>query len=111
MVQAKSQKGGPNDRETFEESFLVEGRDVLSSGPSEYLVSIPIILNELGLVKSTSEARRLIKQGAIQIIHKDGSRRTVSENRDFIEIGDNIVGEVVKVGKRRWVRIVNSEDA
>ncbi len=89
------------DSETFEQSFLIEGREVLSSNPTDYLISIPIVLNEQGMVASNSEAKRLIKQSSIQIIHQNGNKHTVSEERDNIQIGD-----VIKVGKRRFLRIV-----
>ncbi|MDY6912549.1 MAG: S4 domain-containing protein, partial [Chloroflexota bacterium] len=88
---------------TLEQSFFPMLRDLAGSDPTKYVVSIPIVLNELGFVKSKSEARRLIKQGSIQIINnEDGKRRTVSEDRDFIQDGT-----IIKVGKRRFVKIVD----
>jgi tyrosyl-tRNA synthetase len=57
-----------------------------------------------GLVKSNSEAKRLIAQGAIQIIHEDGTKDVVSEGYVEIKLGD-----VIQYGKRRWVRIVNAD--
>ncbi|MBA7644951.1 Tyrosine--tRNA ligase [subsurface metagenome] len=56
------------------------------------------------LVKSISEVKRLIAQGAVQIIHEDGSRHVVSEGSVQIRPGD-----VVQYGKRRFVRIINTD--
>ena len=98
-AQIESYRDG--DEETFEQSFLVEGREVLSQNPTDYFISIPLVLSELGLAKSNSEARRLIKQGSIQIIRREGDKSTVSEDRDSIQVGD-----VIKAGKRRFLRIV-----
>ncbi len=99
IAQSESYKEG--DEETFTQSFLMEHGDVPSSSPTDYLVSIPITLNGMDLVKSNSEARRLIKQKSIQIIHQDGSKHTVSEERESVQLGD-----VIKVGKRRFLKIV-----
>ncbi|MGB2800200.1 MAG: tyrosine--tRNA ligase [Dehalococcoidia bacterium] len=65
---------------------------------------IPRWLVDNGIVKSTSEAKRLITQGAIEIIHNDGTETTVAGERVKIEPGD-----VIKVGKRRFVKIVNAD--
>jgi len=53
------------------------------------------------LVKSTSEVKRLMAQGAVQIIHEDGTSHVVPEG--YVEINP---GDVIKVGKRRFVKIV-----
>ncbi len=65
---------------------------------------IPRWLVDNGMVKSTSEAKRLIAQGAVQIVHEDGTRDVVSEGHVGIKPGD-----VIKYGKRRFVRIVNAD--
>jgi tyrosyl-tRNA synthetase len=63
--------------------------------------TIPIcsLCVETGLAKSNSEAKRLLSQGAIQI---DGER----VNTDTVCIKD---GSVIKVGKRRFVKIVDAD--
>ena len=53
-------------------------------------------MKQEGLVASTSEARRLIKQGAVSI---DGEKVSSDES----PLGD---GQVIKVGKRRYLRVV-----
>ena len=57
-----------------------------------------------GFVKSNSEARRLIAQGAVQIVHEDGAREVVSEGHVDVKPGD-----IIKYGKRRFVKIVASD--
>ncbi|RKY65962.1 MAG: tyrosine--tRNA ligase, partial [Candidatus Latescibacterota bacterium] len=70
---------------------------------AEYLVSengaiwIVQLVKESGLAASNSEARRLIRQGAVSI---DGKRLTDPDQEVAIE-----GGEVLKVGKRRFVRL------
>jgi tyrosyl-tRNA synthetase len=51
-----------------------------------------------GLAKSRTEARRLMQQNAVEI---DG--KAVSED---IEIGKVAGGSIIKVGKRRFIKIV-----
>jgi tyrosyl-tRNA synthetase len=88
------------DTEEVEEGVLVE----MDVGRAMYSASIRLMLNKLGLVKSRSEAKRLIEQGAIEIIHENGSKTIVYDDRPLIQVGDSI-----KVGKRRFVRIVNAD--
>jgi len=71
------------------------------TGP-EYMVSVAFVLEQKGLVKSRSEARRLISQYAVEIIHNDGSKMAVLEDRRFIRVGD-----LIKVGKRRFLKVVD----
>ena len=62
-------------------------------------VDIPGILLAKSLVKSRAEAKRLIAQGAVAI---DG--RVVHENEDQV-----YEGSIIKVGKRRFVKIVDAD--
>ena len=55
------------------------------------------LLKEAGLVSSTSEAMRMIKQGAVKV---DGER--VEDTRLFIKSGATVV---YQVGKRRFARV------
>ena len=59
------------------------------------------VLVSTGFLNSKSEAKRLFTQGAIEI---DGIK--ITDHRATIKIGD-----IVKVGSRRWGRIVASEDS
>jgi len=58
------------------------------------------VLVETEVVKSRGEAKRLIRQGAVEI---DG----VKIIEDEITLRE---GSIIKVGKRRWVRIVNADE-
>ncbi len=64
---------------------------------SEPQVWICYLLRESGLVKSTSEARRLIRQGAVKV---DGER--VSDSEQLIEANGTLL---LRVGKRRILYI------
>ncbi len=61
-------------------------------------VYLPKVLKEAGLVKSTSEARRLVKQGAVSM---DGTK--IKEEEIVLPTGHPIV---LKVGKRRYLRLL-----
>jgi tyrosyl-tRNA synthetase len=60
----------------------------------------PSLLKDLGVVPSTSEARRLISQGAVEI---DG-QRVVSESAVSLR-----VGSIIRVGRHRFLRIVDAD--
>ena len=60
-------------------------------------VSLAVLLQDAGLVASRSEARRLIGQGAVRV----GGQPIELE---FVEVSE-LVGNVIQVGKRRFVRI------
>lgn len=71
--------------------------EVESAESNEKGVWLPKMLTDLGLTASTSEAKRMIKQGAVKI---DGDR--VSEENLHFLTGE---GCLVKVGKRRFLKI------
>jgi tyrosyl-tRNA synthetase len=84
-----------------EEIHAVELRgDLRPSGKLEIKVQRDItnLLVEAGLVKSRSEANRLLAQGAIEV---DGEK----VNSNLVTLKD---GSVIKVGKRRFLRMVDS---
>jgi tyrosyl-tRNA synthetase len=62
----------------------------------KWIVSVPLLLCEIGLAKSRSDAKRLISQECVVI---DG--KTVYETKTLIKIGS-----IIKVGPLRWVRLV-----
>ena len=85
-------------RLSIEGKLLVEVAKVVPGGhyPEWYWVSTPLLLLETGLVKSRSEARRLIEQGAV-----------VVDDNTVIEVDWKIkIGSIIRVGKRRWLELV-----
>ncbi len=66
--------------------------------PDEDPVSLPHVIADAGLTKSIGEARRLIDQGAVKV---DGEKVAGYEVPRAM-----VAGEVVQVGKRRFVRLV-----
>ncbi len=68
----------------------------LEEGADRNAIFLPRLLKDAGLVKSTSEARRLIKQGAVTV---DGEKVKTEE------IAVSKAGAVIKVGKRRFLRL------
>lgn len=60
-------------------------------------VYLPAFLEEAALVSSRSEARRMLKQGAVRI----GGEKVSDESLP----ASAIVGQIVQVGKRRFVRV------
>ncbi|MCK4698105.1 MAG: tyrosine--tRNA ligase, partial [Dehalococcoidia bacterium] len=63
------------------------------------LLPVAFILPRVDLTKSRSEAKRLLEQGAVEV---DGEKLT----ENLIGVYDGIV---IKVGKRRFVKIVNTD--
>lgn len=82
-----------------ERGFMTSIQEIGKPETESYRVSVPILLSETGLVKSRSEANRLIAQGAVRI---DG--KTVNEIEWDIKLGS-----IIKVGKRRFIKIINSD--
>jgi tyrosyl-tRNA synthetase len=65
---------------------------------SEDPVWLPGLLNAAGLVSSNGEGRRMLKQLAVRIDGDQVAEETVARA--------TLVGAVVQVGKRRFVRVV-----
>jgi len=85
-----------------EEGFVGSIREVGKPETEEWFVSVPLLLCEVGLAESRGAAKRLITQEAVRI---DG--KTVYE--DYQEHGAIKIGSVIKVGKRRWVKLVSGD--
>ncbi|MBA7476201.1 Tyrosine--tRNA ligase [subsurface metagenome] len=62
-------------------------------------LDISAVLSHIGLVKSRSEASRLVEQGAVSI---NGDRITIN-------IAPVRSGSIIKVGKRRFAKVINSD--
>ncbi len=79
------------------EKDLPDEVDEYQLGPGDP-VSLPTLIRDAGLVASWGEGRRLIQQGAVRL---DG------EKLDEFEVPrDRLVGAVLQVGKRRFVRLL-----
>jgi len=92
------QKGEvPQEIQEYPISFADLTPDQMSDTP----VDISKLLAVIGLVKSRSEANRLITQGAVEV---DGERLT--KDRIAIKLHP---GSIIKVGKRRFVKLVKAD--
>ncbi len=85
-----------------ERGFVVSGREVGKPETEEWDVPVPLLLFEIDLAKSRSDARRLIAQEAVHI-----DNRTIY--KDYEEHGTIKIGSVIKVGKRRFVKLVSPD--
>jgi len=85
-----------------ERGFVVSGRYVGKPETEGWFVPVPLLLREIGMAKSRSDARRLIKQEAVRI---DG--KTVYETDS--DHGEIRIGSIINVGPRRWVKLVQAE--
>ncbi len=81
----------------FQKGAMPDDMPELALNAHEGGLAIANLLKDAGLVKSTSEALRMIKQGAVKI---DGER--VEDNKLNIAAGTQ---HVFQVGKRRFARV------
>jgi tyrosyl-tRNA synthetase len=86
----------------IEETIVVQtqwkgGKDV------NIFCSITFLLAQKGIAKSRSEAKRLLSDGAIQLT-REGQTNTLFEDRQGFRSGD-----LLKIGKRRWIKIVGDD--
>jgi len=83
-------------RSLKEKGFVGGIREVGKPETEEWIVSVPLLLCEIGLAKSRSDAKRLIAQESVHI-----------DDRTIYETNSNIrIGSIIKVGPRRWVQMV-----
>ena len=86
---------------------VVQRRDLPDDIPEVPLADVadlPMnrLLAQTGLASSNAEARRLIGQGAVEIIRADGERVSVTTG----DAPTLAAGDVVRAGRRRFVRLV-----
>ena len=81
-----SQHGAPAEIPAHEIDF--EGADALT-------VVLPAVITDAGAAASRAEAKRLIRQGAVQL----NGERTEEQQLELRE------GDILKVGRRHWLRI------
>ena len=88
----------PDEMPEVSESILIRDHEmtpVSERSPARLLVAA-------GLAGSVAEGRRLVSQGAVEVVHPNGERTTI-RMRGGIEIKP---GDVIRVGRRRFVRVV-----
>ena len=83
--------------ERFRKGAAPEDMPEVSLGAGPGGMPVANMLKESGLVESTSEGIRMIRQGAVRI---DGER--VSDGKASLKPGARIV---VQIGKRKWARV------
>jgi len=69
----------------------------VSAGSAENAVWLPQVMKDAGLVKGTSEAARLIKQGGVKVNDETGVRHEP-------ELGQG--AHIVKVGQKKFYKII-----
>ena len=87
---------------------VVQRRDLPDDMPEYSLaqagdVAINRLLVQAELVASNGEARRLVSQGAVEIIRPDGDRVTIVAGDPTPPLAP---GDVIRAGRRRFVRLV-----
>jgi tyrosyl-tRNA synthetase len=89
-------------RKVFSEKKLPEEMESYSVASGNH--SPVDLMKNSGLVKSNSDARRLIRQGAVSLVEENGNSRKVSDEKESLVLN---AGEafVLKVGPRRFKRI------
>jgi len=96
--------------EIEERGFVVSSQEVSNPETADILVSLANIsrfLFKYKLVKSRSEANRLINQRAVSI---DGKKINIVDDPDVVKYGVLIKdGSVIQVGKRRHIKVINSD--
>ncbi len=81
----------------FRQGVLPDDMPEISVSASGGSIVVPQLLKQAGLVDSTSEAMRMIQQGAVKL---DGER--VNDRAVVVEVGKVVVAQV---GKRKFARI------
>ena len=84
----------------FQKGAMPDEMPELTVDTTEGVIAIANLLKEAGLVASTSEAMRMIKQGAAKI---DGEK--VADNKVQIQAGTTAV---YQVGKRKFARVTTA---
>jgi tyrosyl-tRNA synthetase len=81
----------------FQKGVLPDDMPEINVAAQDGRITVPHLLKQAGLVDSTSEAMRMIQQGAVKL---DGER--VNDKAAIVESGRVVVAQV---GKRKFARI------
>jgi len=87
-----------------EEGLLSRIREVGKPETEEWIVTVPLLLCEISLAKSRSDAKRLIEQESVRI---DG--KTIYEAMGSKTRGNIKSGSIIQAGKRRFVKLISDE--
>ena len=98
--QESAEKAAQNFEQVFARHELPEDIPECQIAAGEQQVWLPKLLLDIGLVTSTSDGRRMIKQQAVSV---EGEKVTDSDAR--IEARGEVL---IKVGKRRFCRVIFS---
>ena len=63
-----------------------------------------LLLVATGMADSIAEARRLVAQGAVELVHPSGDSQRIAESRANVTVA---VGDVLRAGRRRFVRFTS----
>jgi len=95
--QSAATKARENFIARFQKGAMPEDMPEVTVTADEEAMPIANLLHKAGLVQSTSEAMRMIQQGAVRV---DGER--IEDKRLVIDVGTT---HVYQVGKRRFARV------
>jgi tyrosyl-tRNA synthetase len=84
-------------RERFAQNQVPEEMPAFELATGADILTVATVLKEAGLTASTSEAMRMVSQGAVRI---NGER--VEDARQALTVDE---WHVIQVGKRRWARV------
>ncbi len=95
-----AEKARENFIRLFRKKEVPEEVETIEIKNEEGGIWLPKLLKERGIIKSTSEAIRLIKQGGIKI-----NNETITDSDIKLHSGEYLI----KIGKRRFVKLVISD--
>ena len=97
-------KAGLQARKQFETVFKrKEIPDEMPEFSLDKKIELVSILAQSGILSSKNEAKRMVRQSAVNLI--DG-KKTIRLSDENLLIGDDYKGKVLKVGKRKFLKLV-----
>jgi tyrosyl-tRNA synthetase len=88
--------------EAPEEAVEIRVRRSSDTGDGQLVLDLPALLAEHGVAPSKAEARRLIRQGAVEV---NGAKVRTDEAHALVVSA----GSVIRVGKHRFLRVVDAD--
>jgi tyrosyl-tRNA synthetase len=84
--------------------YLFGPPEVLEEPAGAPLSKLPTLLHHAGLASSVTEAKRLLSQGAYELVSPSGETQKLSPAYPITSFQ---VGDVIRRGRRRFVRLVD----